>query len=441
MLPNDSLSLDTQAILLLCGHFAGSEHDGVRPLSLTEYNRLAKQLVTLGLRPADLLSIAPKEFPPDIIAPERLNSLLRRGVAMALALERWSQLGISVLARTRSDTNYPSKLRSRLKAGAPPILFVAGQTELLHSDAICVVGSRDATVSGLRFARRVGAACAANGLAVVSGDARGVDQEAMSGALESGGKAIGILAEALDKAVLKKRHRQALMRGAITLISPFSPEARFTVAHAMDRNKYLYCMSQAAIVVDSDVKGGTWSGAVENHRHGWVPAFVRVEEDAREGNIPLVGLGLSPITEEALALNGSLREYLARSASSRSASTHENHEVSNAPVSDNASSASHGEQRMACDTVSPPSSGAYRTTNGAERKPADDLFSFFISKLTPFLQAEPRSEQQVADYFVIECSQARQWLEKACEQQLALRLGQGGAVNYFAPNLSVKMDK
>src|SRR5262249_23141787 len=147
---------------------------------------------------------------------------------------------------------YPLKLRGRLKSSAPPILFVAGQTELLRRKAVCVVGSRDATAAGLRFAHSIGAACAADGLAVVSGDARGIDQETMSGALEARGMVIGILAEALGKAVLKRRHRQALLDGALVLLSPFSPEASFTVAHAMDRNKYLYCMSEAAVVVDSD---------------------------------------------------------------------------------------------------------------------------------------------------------------------------------------------
>ena len=420
---HSSPSPDTQVTLLLCGHFTGSEEQVVRPLTPVEYNRLAKRLVALGLRPADLLSGNPTPatlVPPDVIAPERLDRLLQRGAAMALALDRWSQLGVGVLGR--SDAAYPAKLRSRLKALAPPVLFVAGQAELLGSDALCVVGSRDATASGLRFARAMGAACAREGLAVVSGNARGVDQEAMQGALDAGGRAIGILAEALGKAVLAKRNRQAIMDGALVLASPFSPDARFTVAHAMDRNKYLYGMSLAAIVVDSDVKGGTWSGAVENNKHGWVPAFIRMGGELREGNSHLARLGLSPITEEVSISRGALRELLARGASDRPRSAQETVDETRQLHLDDAVPAS-SEQRTRRRSSSHPTIHGEPPAGTVGGTPAGDLFAFFVSQLTPFLEMEPRSEQQVAEYFAIECSQARRWLEKACEQHLLIQIG------------------
>jgi len=66
---------------------------------------------------------------------------------MALALERWSRSGISV--QGRGDPGYPASLRRRLRGAAPHLLFVCGASDLLNAEALCVVGSRDATVDGL----------------------------------------------------------------------------------------------------------------------------------------------------------------------------------------------------------------------------------------------------------------------------------------------------
>ena len=77
------LSPDTQATLLLCGHFKGSAASH-RPLTTGEYNDLAKELLGCGLRPADLLLRDGRSSSLSSISVERLEYLLRRGTAMAL---------------------------------------------------------------------------------------------------------------------------------------------------------------------------------------------------------------------------------------------------------------------------------------------------------------------------------------------------------------------
>ena len=54
----------------------------------------------------------------------------------------------------------------------------------------------------------------------------------------------------------------------------------------MARNKYIYCLSNAAVVVKSDTKGGTWEGAKENQKYHWVPLWVRNSD--HEGNHRIV---------------------------------------------------------------------------------------------------------------------------------------------------------
>ncbi|MGL4551432.1 MAG: DNA-processing protein DprA, partial [Gemmataceae bacterium] len=139
-----SLPPDTQATLLLCGHFAADS--AVKPLTLAEYNAVALWLRDRHRRPADLLR--PDDLPggdgvPD---PDRLRALLARGVQMALAVERWQRLGLWVVGR--GEDRYPARLK-RLPRHAPPLLYGAGDIARLDAGGLAVVGSRDVDEGGL----------------------------------------------------------------------------------------------------------------------------------------------------------------------------------------------------------------------------------------------------------------------------------------------------
>ncbi|HXR36787.1 MAG TPA: DNA-processing protein DprA [Candidatus Binataceae bacterium] len=207
-----------------------------------------------------------------------------------MALEKWQRAGIWVV--TRSDIEYPARLKKRLKTDSPPLLFGCGNRKLLGSGGLAVVGSRNATQEDLAYASRLGGMAAAQGLSVVSGGARGIDEAAMLGALEREGTVIGVLAEGLLRAVTSARYRKGLMARNLVLVSPFYPEAGFDIGNAMARNKYIYCVSDAAIVVTSTSdKGGTWNGAIENIKQNWVPLWIKQNPDVSSGNAELVRKG------------------------------------------------------------------------------------------------------------------------------------------------------
>lgn len=64
---------------------------------------------------------------------------------------------------------------------------------------------------------------------------------------------------------------------------------------AMARNKLIYALADFALVVASDAgKGGTWAGAEEALKAGWVPVFVVDRPDAPEGNRLLIKRGAIP---------------------------------------------------------------------------------------------------------------------------------------------------
>ena len=291
----------TQATMLLTATLGRSDQSGAKPLSIREWARFAAWLKDHGLEPASLLKCdlpsVLSEWTDGSIKVSRLEELLGRGGALGLALERWQRAGLWVI--TRSDPEYPRRLKERLRQGSPPVLYGCGDRTLLDRGGIAVVGSRDATEEDLAFTERLGSDAAGQGLAVVSGGARGVDQRAMLGAVGNEGVAVGVLADSLLRSTTSAKYRKHVASGRLALISPFNPEARFNVGNAMNRNRYIYCLSDAAVVIGSKTgKGGTWSGAIENLEAGWVPLWVKRSPDAGSGNPELVARGARWLPEE-----------------------------------------------------------------------------------------------------------------------------------------------
>jgi predicted Rossmann fold nucleotide-binding protein DprA/Smf involved in DNA uptake len=178
---------------------------------------------------------------------------------------------------------------------------------LVEAGALAIVGSRHVDDMLIQYTEEVGQLAGKAGQAVVSGGARGVDQAAMRGALRAGGKAIGVLADSLERAALNRDNRDFLMDERLVLISPYDPAAGFNVGHAMQRNKLIYALAETALVVNSDFEsGGTWAGAVEQlERWHFVPIYVRSDGVANKALDALLRKGAlpwpNPRTPEALA--------------------------------------------------------------------------------------------------------------------------------------------
>jgi DNA processing protein len=286
-----TLAPDSLALLLLCSHI-GLEDDSIKPLTLREWNPLARKLQSVNLTPGTLLDLNSSVIQSKLaISPDeanRLANLLERSGALAIALERLESLGIRPL--TRADPDYPQRYRQRLKDSAPPVLFYAGEKALLGQPGIAVIGSRHLDEAGQECARFVGNACGISGQVLYSGGAKGVDTLSMDSALEARGTAVGVLADSLEKVV--RARQDALRRGDLCLVTPYSPNAGFSVGAAMGRNRLIYCLADYAIVVASDAEtGGTWAGATETLKNGWIPVFVLEHAGMQEGNKLLLQRG------------------------------------------------------------------------------------------------------------------------------------------------------
>ena len=308
-----SLTDNAQAILLLTVSLKRADEKEARPLSNIEWHRLATLLRDRNLEPGALLHNNLQDLLADWndkkVTIPRLSALLERGIALSLSLEKWNRAGLWVIAR--SDPNYPGRLQDTLRSKRPPVLFGCGPKAPLDEGGIAIVGSRNADHESLQFARDLGDAAAYNGCTVITGASRGVDREAMFGALKRDGNVIGVLGNDLFRAASSAGYREFLMSENLTLVSPFNPESRFHVSRAMERNKYIYCLANRAVVVTSAFnKGGTWSGAMECLKAGWVPVWVRDNGNAGRENAAFVKRGARRLPEKTDSIPDLLREVL-----------------------------------------------------------------------------------------------------------------------------------
>ena len=303
------VSANTKAILLLAAPLiAGRGKPSVKPLTAGEYRRFARRLRDLKRQPADLLESGAREIVNECrsdLDPERLERLLDRGFLLAEAVERWRTRAIWVMSR--ADPDYPRRVKRRLGEHAPPVLYGCGDAAIPGAGGLAVVGSRSVHEALIEYTENVGRLAASAGRGLVSGGARGVDRAAMSGALDAGGRAAGVLADGLEQAATLRENREVLMDGRLVLISPYDPAARFHVGQAMQRNKLIYALSDAALIVSSDYEtGGTWAGAVEQlDKLKLVPVHVRANGEMGKGLAGLLDRGArrwpEPATPEALA--------------------------------------------------------------------------------------------------------------------------------------------
>jgi predicted Rossmann fold nucleotide-binding protein DprA/Smf involved in DNA uptake len=240
----------------------------------------------LGLGPDEVCKTANVDAPTGA----RIVALLDAATSFAFALDDAQQSGLRVMSGLAED--FPAVLRERLGRAAPPVLYAVGDVGLLGRPALGVVGSRAVSDAGAKACGEAATAAVAAGLGVVSGGAKGVDRIAMNAALDAGGQVVGVLAESLLRTAREPELRRTVSDGAVCFCSPYKPTAGFTVANAMGRNKLIYALSTATLVVEcQEGSGGSWAGAVEALTSRTVPVLAWTGDGASPGNHALVRRG------------------------------------------------------------------------------------------------------------------------------------------------------
>lgn len=165
------------------------------------------------------------------------------------------RFGVEII--TPADSTYPSRLLEQ--PSHPLALYVKGDSKLLDTPSIAMVGTRRATPYGLDQAFRISKELAGNGWTIVSGLALGIDAETHRGALAANGKTLGVIGSGLDR--FYPEENRALAReivekgGAVVSEFPFgrSPDAQTFP----QRNHVVAALVRGVVAVEAPVKSGT----------------------------------------------------------------------------------------------------------------------------------------------------------------------------------------
>lgn len=152
------------------------------------------------------------------------------------------------------EAAYPAALKN--VEDAPPVLTVLGQIKLLNRPTVGIVGARNASLNGRKFAGMLAHDLGQTGQIIASGLARGIDTAAHEGSLETG--TIAVVAGGIDviyppeNTALYQRIRE---HGAIVAESPFGQEP-FAQSFPR-RNRIISGLSQGIVVVEASLRSGS----------------------------------------------------------------------------------------------------------------------------------------------------------------------------------------
>lgn len=167
-------------------------------------------------------------------------------------LESLKKLGGQII--TAACETYPLALSAT--DDAPPVLSVIGNAALLNSSCIAMVGARNASLNGKKFAERLARELGERRQTVVSGLARGIDTAAHIGSLKTG--TIAVVAGGIDIIYPEENaslYEQIKENGLIVAESPLHQKP-FAQSFPR-RNRIVSGLSKACIVVEATMKSGS----------------------------------------------------------------------------------------------------------------------------------------------------------------------------------------
>jgi len=180
---------------------------------------------------------------------------LRDSVELAESL---STMDLHIVGRG----DYPAILND--DQSAPPLLYSRGDLDLLNRRRVGIVGTRNATEHGRTTAYKFGKVLSQNGVAVVSGLARGIDAAAHRGVLSEHSKSsinagpIAVVATGLDVVYPREHHGLSKEVGERGLLLSENPPGTSPLPYRFPlRNRIIAALSEVLLVVESRLDGGS----------------------------------------------------------------------------------------------------------------------------------------------------------------------------------------
>ncbi len=156
-----------------------------------------------------------------------------------------------------TDKNYPTKLLEIKKH--PQKLYIIGNEKLLNKRAIAIVGSRDCTKYGAKYATKFAEEISKQNICIISGMALGIDTCAHTGALKEKGNTIAVLGCGFNHIYPKENTElfNKIIENNGCVISEYPPETEAVLSKFPYRNRIISALSEGVLVVEAKHRSGS----------------------------------------------------------------------------------------------------------------------------------------------------------------------------------------
>lgn len=247
--------------LFMTTNFAHSTLFNLRPISPVEemcaYEALWQNQGAWFANLADLFRKNPGSIPSDLVDQGRINEALE-SLKSSIGADFISKVGI----RVNGAGDYPEKLRD---ADHPvEVLYYLGDWELVETDCVAIVGTRNPTEEGAFNAGLIAHKLVKHGFTVVSGLAKGIDTAAHNAAISAGGKTVAVIGTPLDDCYPKENRalqdyisKNHLLISQVPFLRYKDQNFRTNRLYFPARNVTMSALTKATIIVEAGNTSGT----------------------------------------------------------------------------------------------------------------------------------------------------------------------------------------
>ncbi len=171
------------------------------------------------------------------------------------------------------EKRYPQSLSNMLKNTMPPVLFVLGNSALLHEQGAAVLGDINVSEKGSLVTSRAAKELVSHRIVVISGLAQGADLIAHVSALQHGGSTIAVLPFGMRHFKMPKVIEAFFDEKRMLFVSTFYPDREYSIYNSYERNRIIVALSRAVFIVEAPSEGGIFE-AGKSAKTLDVPLFV-----------------------------------------------------------------------------------------------------------------------------------------------------------------------
>lgn len=155
------------------------------------------------------------------------------------------------------NEKYP-KLLKEIR-NAPKKIYVEGNLEILNSNAVTVVGSRNMSIYGKNMTKKLVKQLVQNNIVIISGLAVGIDTVAHNTCIENGGKTIAVIGSGFNKIFPSENIDlyKKIIRNGGCVISEYEPDTVAQKRYFPMRNRILSGLSLGTLVIEATYRSGT----------------------------------------------------------------------------------------------------------------------------------------------------------------------------------------